>query len=694
MNTFEKSRGMAEEPQSPDEEPQCRGGRPHSPFGGPHSLLGEPHSPFGGPHGPGGEPPFDDGGNRPGDGLRKLDGERIKAKQKDSLEMRIGMYWLHRLGIISFVFGIVYLITSSFNSFEPIYKLLVGVVVAGVLFFLGEKMSGKQNQKWFANGLTAAAWSLAYFTAYAAHYIPSVRVITSLPAETMLLILVAAGSLWSSLRARSELMSIYSIVLATITILMNGPSLFSDISFLIIAITTAVLANTQTWRMLFAVGLAACYIGHFGCSLNPNESIYDHVTTSIFLCTIWLAFTLGIGCSTRFAERDRNFATGLACANSLVFAGGLALVNDKALENLHQWIFAISGVIYLCMSGWLKKRNQEQLWTVHSLLGLFFINAAKVMHFSGMSLLSADVFQIALLAVVGLKYKLKTFQWVAGLLTVFFIPAWMLEMSTHVGEVAFGITAFPSARLGLVAAVVLTGLAHLHMRDGKGFYTRFYSAASNITWGLLFTDIIDMSWRAFAFALLAVANFWVGLRRKDDFFVSICILGLIASSVLVAMTATSWTSLPIALLVVTLYFGYAVGRTFPKERITETAEDIKIALPYLGNVLLTVFLMQKLPDDFVSAGLGVEGMVLLVAGFLLKERFFRLCGLVVLAILTGKLLFFDMATQNPTERIFSFIAAGVVFLLSSYTYGKFTHSFDDDKEKSEPEVELLQEINP
>lgn len=57
----------------------------------------------------------------------------------------------------------------------------------------------------------------------------------------------------------------------------------------------------------------------------------------------------------------------------------------------------------------------------------------------------------------------------------------------------------------------------------------------------------------------------------------------------------------------------------------------------------------------------------------------------MLALLTGKLLFFDLANHNTLERILSFIAAGVIFLLASYLYSRFSDSFGESSD-SEPEV--------
>jgi uncharacterized membrane protein len=87
--------------------------------------------------------------------------------------------------------------------------------------------------------------------------------------------------------------------------------------------------------------------------------------------------------------------------------------------------------------------------------------------------------------------------------------------------------------------------------------------------------------------------------------------------------------------------------------------------------------LAKAPSDYCSTQLALEAIVLLTVGLSIKDSFLRQSGLVVLALLSGKLLFFDLANHNTFERILSFIAAGIIFLLASYLYSRFSGSLED-----------------
>jgi len=100
---------------------------------------------------------------------------------------------------------------------------------------------------------------------------------------------------------------------------------------------------------------------------------------------------------------------------------------------------------------------------------------------------------------------------------------------------------------------------------------------------------------------------------------------------------------------------------------------------HFATILLTCLVLAKVPSTYMTVCLGIEGICLLVTGFTLRDSLFRSWGLVALAILTGRLLIFDMPKFNTLERIISFISGGIVLLLSSYGYAKFTHAFEEEK---------------
>lgn len=614
--------------------------------------------------------------------------------QGKSLEARIGLYWLHRLGIVSLVLGFAFLMMYSFQFIGPVMKLLTGLAASIALIATGELMARKDTRKWFGHGLTAGGWSLAYFTAYAAHFLPSVSVITSMPIETALLIAVAGGSLASALRANSELMSILSVTLAAASILFSGPCLFGDISFLVIALSASILGNRKSWTTLFAWSMVACYAGHFYCSMPPSlfGSTIDPMVP-VFLFALWLTFFVGSGFSVQTSSQATNSATVIACMNAAAFAVGLLLF-DRGMEGRTAFLLALAGSVYLCMTRWLFSKNQEQLATVHSLLGLALINCAKTLHYSGLNVLALDIMQIAVLGTIGLRYNIKSFRWVAAVLASILFPLWIGGLlCEEAGQyplihTLLGFHHVEYVKIGVLAISVLSALAYFCRRHAGTCacesqtavrYGYFYYFAANVMASLTVLNIIDPSWRALAWGLQGVTNHLLSMRTKDDWYFGIGTIALSGALALAGLTMPDWQSIPISLMIAAFYSAHRYVSTNDRAESQKSFVVLKQLYASAATVLLTILLFQKMPSNYLSLSLGIEGLSLLFAGFIFRDRLFRLCGLAIMSLLTSKLLFVDMANYNTFERIVSFIGAGFAFLLSSYVYARFTRAFEDEQ---------------
>jgi uncharacterized membrane protein len=68
---------------------------------------------------------------------------------------------------------------------------------------------------------------------------------------------------------------------------------------------------------------------------------------------------------------------------------------------------------------------------------------------------------------------------------------------------------------------------------------------------------------------------------------------------------------------------------------------------------------------------GIEGAVLLAAGFPLRDRIMRLSGLALFLICIGKLLLYDLRELETLYRIVSFFVLGVILVGVSWLYTRF-----------------------
>jgi len=100
------------------------------------------------------------------------------------------------------------------------------------------------------------------------------------------------------------------------------------------------------------------------------------------------------------------------------------------------------------------------------------------------------------------------------------------------------------------------------------------------------------------------------------------------------------------------------------------------SLPRLYNSLLATTLLGALIYHEVSGSVltvawGAEAVVLLAAGFVLRDRVLRLSGLSLFLICTLKLFFWDLRNLDTLPRIVSFIVLGLLLVTVSWVYTRF-----------------------
>ncbi len=91
----------------------------------------------------------------------------------------------------------------------------------------------------------------------------------------------------------------------------------------------------------------------------------------------------------------------------------------------------------------------------------------------------------------------------------------------------------------------------------------------------------------------------------------------------------------------------------------------------LATGLATVLLYQEVSGSMLTVAWGIEGAVLLAAGFPLLDRTLRLSGLALFLICIGKLFFYDLRELETLYRILSFFVLGVILVSVSWIYTRF-----------------------
>ena len=110
----------------------------------------------------------------------------------------------------------------------------------------------------------------------------------------------------------------------------------------------------------------------------------------------------------------------------------------------------------------------------------------------------------------------------------------------------------------------------------------------------------------------------------------------------------------------------------------------RIVYAAMATVLWAVLLYHEAPWRTITAAWGLEGALLVVAGFAMRERILRLAGLAVLGLCLPKLFFYDLRNLDTPARIASFIVLGAVLIAASWAYTRFRRQVRELLEDRQP----------
>ena len=183
--------------------------------------------------------------------------EEDAAPATEGLEMRVGTYWLVRIGVVMLLTGFAFLANYFRDMVGPetkvatLYLLSFGLLGAGA--WVEKRRPGMLN---YARVLGGGGLAAVYFTTYAAHRVPNLQVIESPLLAALLLLLWAAVIVVLADRRRSQTLAVGGLLLAYYTTIIHEATAFSMVSALILAGAALVFLLRHRWSVVGFVSLA------------------------------------------------------------------------------------------------------------------------------------------------------------------------------------------------------------------------------------------------------------------------------------------------------------------------------------------------------------------------------------------------------------------------------------------------------
>ena len=286
---------------------------------------------------------------------------------KTSFEMRLGTFWLVRIGIVMLLTGLVFFANYAYQHLigrlGPAGKVSLLYLASGALLGAGawwQRKSVKESLKNYAQVLFAGGLAAVYFTTYVAHHIPNLRVIQSPLLDGALLLAWAGFMAWIADRKKSEVLALFAVGLAYYTSIITQVGDFTLYSNLVLTLAAVFFLVRNRWAALSFASLVATYASYAFWRFfhggewhwaTPDEGLWLGI---YFLAAYWVLFTAAV-----FLSRHENLAGGRR-ASFLTFNNGafftLFLLTLLQVHHGGFWKFSLGyGSVLLALSAWARR---------------------------------------------------------------------------------------------------------------------------------------------------------------------------------------------------------------------------------------------------------------------------------------------------------------------------------------------------
>jgi hypothetical protein len=357
------------------------------------------------------------------------------------LEEAIGTNWFPKLGITLVVLGVAWFLRSEWEHIPAIGRIALFYLVGGGLLGAGVSLERKENYKMLGWALIGGGWAITFVTTYAAHHIPTARVLNSLVVDLFLLLLVAGLMVWHTLKYNSQTVTGTAFLLGFIAVTLSHNTAYSLGAGLILVSGMTIIVLRRQWFELEVFGILASYLNHLYWLywiINPmgeNKVPFPEYWTSVaLLSSFWLIFRISYLLHKVSDEKQELVSTIAALLNPLLFLGALKY---QAIDT--KWAFTTLltiGALEFVFGQLPVARRRRLPFQILSSLGATLMVAAVPYKYSGNDrvLLWLAGGQAFLLA--GIFAREKLFRWFGGivffLVAVYLLPARVVPLAEQI----------------------------------------------------------------------------------------------------------------------------------------------------------------------------------------------------------------------------------------------------------------------
>jgi len=317
-------------------------------------------------------------------------------EKSDSFEMRLGTYWLVRIGIVAMLTALVFFGTYAYQNYigklGPGGKVALLYLASGALLGFGawfQRRAARESLRNYAQVLLAGGMAAVYFTTYAAHHFPNLKVIASATLDATLLLGWAGFMAWVADRKKSEVLALFAVGLAYYTSVITHVGHFTLYSNLVLAAAVVFFLVRNRWAKLSYASLIATYasygfwrfyVGQEWEWADEDAGLWKGI---YFLAAYWAVFTTAV-----FWSRHKDFAGArraiFITLNNAAFYVMFLLTIFQVGSGGFWKLNLIMGAVLLCTAALAKVRLRNEPLAANTYLahGLLLVTAGVIAKFN------------------------------------------------------------------------------------------------------------------------------------------------------------------------------------------------------------------------------------------------------------------------------------------------------------------------
>src|SRR6266699_1288405 len=315
-----------------------------------------------------------------------------RMKTVSAIEETLGTNWLNKLGIIILVVGVALFGIYELGALGPLGKVGISYLVSTFLLVGGIFL--EKNERYRVLGRTGigGGWALLFFSTFGIYHVEAMRVLSQNPGaltlDCALMLLVAVGMAFHTLRYRSQFVTGLAFLLGYTTVALSQDTVYSLSAGVFLAIGLVSIVLKMGWFELEVFGILSSYLNHLywlyrilGINGAQGRHFKEYHASLLLLFIYWLTFRVSYIFRNIKTDFEEHISTLAALLNVLLLLGVMKF--QSVQPELAYLALLVVGAFEFSLAQLPITKRRRQAFVVLSVVGATLMLAAVPFHYSG-----------------------------------------------------------------------------------------------------------------------------------------------------------------------------------------------------------------------------------------------------------------------------------------------------------------------